>query len=101
MTPDAASYLKKKKNCQNADFEGHYLLMKMTPKAIRNLKLGVIFAKCAPTTSCPHPMQSMPECLGFSKLKLFTFTFVTRHINRYRNTGKVYVEIWAKQFCKR
>ena len=27
--------------------------------------------------------------------------YVTHHINRYLNTGKVYVEIWAKQCCKR
>ena len=56
MTPEAAR--DKQIGGQNVDFVGRYLLKNspkckkkgswIPPKATRNTKLGVIFAKCAP-----------------------------------------------------
>ena len=59
-----------KKMDQNANFEGHHLLRNspklkkrgswMTPKAVRNPTLGVIFTKCVPMTPCPLLVQPLP-----------------------------------------
>ena len=66
MTPETAR--EKKMEVKKADFAGHCLLRNspkfkrrgswMTPKAARNPKLGVIFAKCAPMT--PWPPLALP-----------------------------------------
>ena len=71
MTPEAAR--DRKLEGQDADFEGHYVPRNspkfkkrgswMTPKAVRNPKLGVIFATYAPMTPCPPLAQPLVICV--------------------------------------